>query len=524
MNPFKSPAFLWTVFAALLFSSLFWRQQVGANLPIFTCLIIGWVIFQNKQALKQRAVQGVSIGFVITALSVAIIHSQWAIWIHLFASLVAMAFFLHPQWRSVHHAIVFLSAHYVKAPKGILTQLQSNNEGKVNQQKSRALKIWIIPLMVVTLFFVIYRAANAPFALLTDGVFNRIGQWWSALWQFWSPDWLAYFIWGCFLSMGAFVGVSTSPWFEKNQAASNWISRKRATMRVTLFSGRRLIRLKDTALIMLVLLNVLLVVVNATDIWYVWLKFDFQTHKDLSQFVHEGTYLLIYSILLSMALVVFFFRGNLNFIKQSPALKRWAFAWMVQNMVLTISVGFRNYYYIEYYALAYKRIGVVVFLLLVMIGLITILIKLKRNGSGYFLLRVNGWCLYVVFVCLSLIPWDQWILMYNLNAKHKAGFDVLFIDQLSDKTLPIVYSHLPIIQQEWAKAHWDYPRYSECMDFNCFLLQLKGRTEYYLWQQENLGWQSWNWADAQAVRALKDSGWEVVIRINSDGDEQVDPL
>jgi hypothetical protein len=275
---------------------------------------------------------------------------------------------------------------------------------------------------------------------------------------------------------------------------------------------------------MFVLLNVLLVVVNATDIWYVWFKFDFQSHRDLSQFVHEGTYLLIYSILLSMALVVFFFKGNLNFIKQSPTLKGWAFAWMVQNMVLTISVGFRNYYYIEYYALAYKRMGVVVFLLLVLIGLITILIKLKRNCSGYFLLRVNGWCMYVVFVFLSLIPWDQWILLYNLNAKHKAGFDVLFIDQLSDKTLPIVYSHLPIIQQEWAKVHLDDPRYSECMDFDCFLLQLKGRTEHYLWQHENLGWPSWNWADAQAVSALKNSGWEVVIRNMSKGDDPMDPL
>jgi len=73
-----------------------------------------------------------------------------------------------------------------------------------------------------------------------------------------------------------------------------------------------------TAVFLFVILNLLLLIVNSIDIYWVWFNFEWNGQY-LKQFVHEGTYLLIFSILLSLILTLYFFRGNLNFLKKN----RW---------------------------------------------------------------------------------------------------------------------------------------------------------------------------------------------------------
>ena len=65
------------------------------------------------------------------------------------------------------------------------------------------------------------------------------------------------------------------------------------------------------------MVNVLLLVVNIIDINWLWIDFNPKSIDNLSQLVHEGTYVLIFSILLSMAIIEYFFRGNINFYKKN---------------------------------------------------------------------------------------------------------------------------------------------------------------------------------------------------------------
>ena len=107
------------------------------------------------------------------------------------------------------------------------------------------------------------------------------------------------------------------------------------------------------------------------------------------EFVHEGTWLLVFSVFLSAAIALFFFKGNLNYFSKNKWLKRLTIVWIAQNLVMVISVMLRNYWYITYFGLAYKRIAVLFFLLLTMIGLITIIIKILNKKSSYYLWRVT---------------------------------------------------------------------------------------------------------------------------------------
>src|SRR5690606_28371186 len=85
-------------------------------------------------------------------------------------------------------------------------------------------------------------------------------------------------------------------------------------------------------LLVLAVLNLLLLAVNVIDIQWVWIGFEVPLHFNLRQFVHEGTYLLILSILISIGIVLYLFRGSLNFHPKNKWLKILGKAWIIQNV------------------------------------------------------------------------------------------------------------------------------------------------------------------------------------------------
>jgi hypothetical protein len=98
----------------------------------------------------------------------------------------------------------------------------------------------------------------------------------------------------------------------------------------------------QTAFLTLILLNLLLVFVNAIDIKYLWFNFENTTAPEMSKLVHSGTYLLIFSVLLSILVLIFFFNSDLNFHKKNKWVSILSFAWIGQNILLLFSVYIRN--------------------------------------------------------------------------------------------------------------------------------------------------------------------------------------
>src|SRR5690606_12977260 len=95
-------------------------------------------------------------------------------------------------------------------------------------------------------------------------------------------------------------------------------------------------------------LNGLLAFLNFMDIYWVWFNFKWEG-QFLKDFVHQGTYMLILSIVISIGLVIYYFRRNLNFFQRNRRLKYLTYLWLGQNALLAVSVFIRNGYYISYY-------------------------------------------------------------------------------------------------------------------------------------------------------------------------------
>ena len=126
-------------------------------------------------------------------------------------------------------------------------------------------------------------------------------------------------------------------------------------------------------------------------------------------YVHEGTYLLILAILLAMGIILVLFRKNINFIPNNDKLRKLAYFWLAQNVILAFSVGMRNFRYIEFCGLAYKRIGVFIFLILTFYGLKTMHEKISEKKTLHHVIHKNAWVLYLTLIAASCINWDVFI-------------------------------------------------------------------------------------------------------------------
>jgi hypothetical protein len=248
-------------------------------------------------------------------------------------------------------------------------------------------------------------------------------------------------------------------------------------------------------LIFVFMMNALLALLNIIDIQFTWTGFDPSKIDNLAYYVHNGTYLLIFSILMSMALLLYFFRGNQNFYSKNKLLKFGAYLWIAQNGFMAVSVALRNLYYIEYYyALSYKRIGVMIFLLLTLIGLVTMWAKIYSKRTTYWLLKVNSAAAFVVLLLMSSYSWDIAIAEFNLSNPDRSSVDVEYLLRLSDDILPVLDKHRDVLDQGYytGSCFSDVPQN--------WLVSYNEKVTNFFREHEGYSWLSWNMADHNTLK------------------------
>ena len=168
-------------------------------------------------------------------------------------------------------------------------------------------------------------------------------------------------------------------------------------------------------------------------------------------------------------------------------------------MILALSVIMRVYNYIVHHGLAYKRIGVIVFVIATIVGLITLAHKVKDKKTVAYLFRINGVSIFGILLFTSLFNWDLIIAEHNLNHAQNKQIDFLFELSLSDKTLPILDQNRAIIQTK-NHAYKNYSIDSFSWTRNRSLLErLDDRIERFKNNHEKHTWLSWNYSDEKTA-------------------------
>ncbi len=447
---------------ALLFNYLFWLQGSGVNVLVFTVFVLGVQLAvwpAHAAARRSGRVLVAAAGSLGCAVAVAVFGSGAAA-LGCWASLaVLLGFANQPQLRLVLFAGLTGLGSAVQAGGRVVRGLRlPSGTGSTGLRRS-----WFYgrlagaPLVLLALFHLLFVAANPRYNRWSSRVLTVLGEWLAQLWPEVSLAHVLFFGAGFLLVAGFVVAVPVHFWADSEGRFGEFVRRQRnrvasLAVRQPDFRPRhfRALDLRKEWLVALAvcgLLNGLLLVVNAIDVQWLWFGFEPAPGFDLTQFVHEGTWVLIFSILLAMGIVLWYFRRNLNFYAPGLRSLRWlATAWVLQNAVLAVSVGLRNYYYIRACGLAYKRIGVMFFLLLVLFGLGTVLLKIWQRRSAFSLVRLNAWAAYAVLLVLAAGNWEVWMTHYNLQPRFRT-VDVGFLLAMPDRVLPTLLAHRAILNQ-----------------------------------------------------------------------------
>ena len=390
--------------ATILFQFLFWDEKLGINALLYSLFIVGVLgSVYGGQVFRRPEVLAITASTFFTVLLIVWHNSLFAkiMWVIALMGMVGLV--QQAQIRQLLHALVYTALAVLAAP---YTAAKNMAHLSPHWQKTQSAFGWLryaaLSLLVLPVFFGLYYVANAEFAALCGNVWQAIGE---LLWT-WFSDWSLWHI--LFLCAGASIAVAVvlrQTW-QPNEEAADTLVRSRHDLRGAFlerqkysyklhFSTHALLTEYRIALVLFVLLNVLLLVVNASDIRAVWLADTVgRGYAELRSDLHDGTFSLIFSIGLAMAIVGYFLRGNLNFYTQNLRLRQLIYGWIAQNGFLTLSVLLRNAQYIAAYGLAYKRIGVLVFLAATFVGLFTMLLKVHGRKTLYYLVRTNTWVVF----------------------------------------------------------------------------------------------------------------------------------
>jgi len=517
MNTRRLELILVTVLA-VIYHLLFWQEKFGLNLLLFSSVLTALALVRNRQNVLRPTVIITVIGTITSGASVILYDSLMAKIIHLLSFPVMLGFIYQGELRSIYYALSSAVANFLTVPKRLLydSSVALNKKYKLNWLW-RFMKLFFIPLMTFCLFLLIYNFASPFFGEYVALSFTWLNEVFSFIWETISFSHLLFWVLGILIITGSLFDARVRSFVDQEGRLSDLMKRVRKTKPLgptvdreaymRLHGKKNPLGLKREAyvsIMLMVLVNLLLVAVNFIDIETLWYGFKVPIGFSLKQFVHEGTFLLIFSILLSMGILLYFFRGNQNFYAKNKWLKRLAYVWIAQNVLLVISVFLRNYHYIDYHGLAYRRIGVIAFLLLTAVGLVTLLLKIQQRKSFYYLLRVNSWAVYLVLVAMCFVNWDVHVVNYNLGHHRPNEIDIDNYLELSPRVYPILYANLHVIEQQMRMHQNNRQVWVEHTDPFRFHDALDRKRELYLSEWLDYGWPSWTLADAETLEAFKD--------------------
>jgi hypothetical protein len=488
------------LFFGVLFSVLFYNQGIGINLVLFEIPLLLFVWPQIKTLTKTGKLIGLLV--LLSLIFVVVEHTDLIIFYHFCVLLLFTGVLAIPTVKAASTAVLATVVNFFTGTfnyfRSFRIMLDSN---KGSKSAFKFFKLGVLPLLVIWIFAMMYRVASPWFDNVAGRLLDAIGNAFSYCFQHINPAMMLLFIAGLLLS--ALLIYATDANFLKDKISD--INETRKRIKNKYFTGKlnALSNEYKVGVILFAGLNALLLLVNVLDIYWVWFNFNW-TGQFLKQFVHEGTYLLIFSIIISAGLVLYFFRGNQHFL-QKIWLKRLAQAWMIQNVLLAISVMVRNWWYVQYFGLAFKRIGVFYFLAFVVIALITVLIMVKKQKTLYFIHRYNSMAGLLIFFCIAVPNWSVIIAKYNFAHYESAFVELNFLATLDKTALPYMHKSEAELDEFAAKQNklFRFKSRARFIDEMEYMTIVNNRIAEELKALETQHWLSWNLADASLYEKLK---------------------
>jgi|GEM_PF-6647384 len=395
-----------SILGGLLFALLFHDQLLGLNTLLFSAFLVTALLLMNRK---------VSWTFPLTLSILTLIGSAVAITWH--GSLAARWCYFASLFLFLGFVACSQSSYYMSVLNGVYNVLlgifhdflyPSARKADVEPKKTRfgeqSLSIGI-PLLLVFIFVSFYREANPVFHRWLEVFYLQLDAI-DFLWFFTATV-------ASFLMLNIIQPNPVVVWTQVDLTSTEKLSEVPPSQ-LEQSSWKTELKIGTYSMIVL---NVLLVFVLISEFMFLMNLSDFDV-VELSKAVHYGVYSSIASIVLAILLISFVFRGALNWIQQNSFLKTLSYLWMVLNMGLLGTIAMKNLSYITQYGLTEKRIGVLIYLLLCLLGIGTVFIKVQSRLNFRFLVRKNLGGAFGILTVLGLFNWSSLITRYNIENEH----------------------------------------------------------------------------------------------------------
>lgn len=403
--------------SSLIFTLLFYNESIGVNLAIFALLLTGLICYFFQERFTERTHLILVVTSVLSCLAFA--------WYGDFASFLALSMsvlFLQFKTRDKKLKIVqifplvFLNAFTTLGRVFMFSQWLP--ERKIHNNFTKKLVAYfIIPAIFLIVFFTAYSFGSSHFSsLLTDYTLDIdivevvligiLGFYISfSFWNYWVPE-------VC---------------YEKNELLNNDFNNIAEIKNQQTFSFLDLDFERKSGEVTLVLLNFMLLVFIVTYNYEQF--FEVVKNPNLSADTHERVNSVIFSIIMAVGLILFYFKGGFNFDKKAANLKKLAKIWIVLNGLLIVSTFIKNSEYIAVQGLTYKRLGVYAFLVLAIIGLVFVFLKITKQKTNAYLANQMVWYFYGTVLICSFVNWGNLITNYNISVNKCA--EPMFLSTLN---------------------------------------------------------------------------------------------
>ncbi len=482
-----------SVATALVFTLLFFENSIGLNLVILEWITIPIMLILNRPFKFNKLTVTALAVLLTTSLAVLYSHSGWTIFVNILMFFTCNSIIVFKEYRSYMYAAF---EAFRNAALSFVPQTNKKHEdGEPKMKKSKILWLTVLAFVITMAFVLLYSLGSSRFGDMVADLIRSLNF-----------KFVLLFLFGLVFANFAFRKKTEK--LMTYEAGKNEIMEHKRRKKYLRGLSQTLKNRNFFGIMLLGMLNIVLLFFNISDIRYVW--FFSWDGSFLKEYVHEGTWILVFCILISQMIALLLFRANLNFYSRNRLLKILTMIWLAQNCLMTISVGIRNFWYVKYFGLAFGRIAVFFFLVLVVVGLISIMVKVSKRKTMFYLFKVNSYAFMVVISLSALVNWSVVIAQYNFAHSDSSFIEYSFMAQLSDPALPYLTKtreELDLIDQQQRQAMKFDTRQDYFITSKKYEILIKMKIVDFKERYKNQNFLEWNLADEWAYRELKKSGF-----------------
>lgn len=389
---------------SFIFLLLFYREDPGLNWSIFGLVLTGFICYFFQDRFTERTHLILVITSVLSCLAFG--------WYGDAPSFFAMALsILFLQFKTQDNKLKIIQIFPLVLLNGIASLgriwifKQWLPEKKIHNNFAKKLIAFVvIPAIFLGLFFIVYSFGSDHFSSLFTDYTLDIDV----------PQLVLLTIAGFYISFSFWNYWVPEVCYEKNELLDNEFKNIVEVKNQNTFSFLDLDFERKSGVITLVLLNLMLLVFIATYNYEQFFEVVTAQASKLSADTHERVNAVIFSILMAVGVIMFYFKGGFNFDKKATYLKTLAKIWIFLNGVLIVSTIIKNSEYISFFGLTYKRLGVYAFLVLAIIGLVYSFLKITKQKTNAYLINQMVWYFYGTVLLCSYVNWGNLITNYNI--------------------------------------------------------------------------------------------------------------